>query len=79
VKEVPVEITIGVQNLAREVTLDSDQTADEVANAVREALEGKAALELVDQRGRRVIVPSAALGYVEIGAETRGRVGFSSL
>ncbi|MCL2848458.1 MAG: DUF3107 domain-containing protein [Micrococcales bacterium] len=74
-----MEITIGVQNLAREVTLDSDQTADEVANAVREALEGKAALELVDQRGRRVIVPSAALGYVEIGAETRGRVGFSSL
>ncbi|MCL2422741.1 MAG: DUF3107 domain-containing protein [Micrococcales bacterium] len=73
-----MEITIGVQNLAREVTLDSDQTADEVAQAVRDALAGDA-LELVDQRGRRVFVPTAAIGYVEIGAETRGRVGFSSL
>jgi hypothetical protein len=77
-KEVPVEITIGVQNLPREVTLDSDQTVEEVTKAVRSALAGNA-LELTDQRGRRVIVPTAAIGYIEIGAETRGRVGFSSL
>lgn len=74
-----MEITIGVQNLPREVTLDSDQTVEDVTKAVHEALAGKAALELTDQRGRRVIVPTAAIGYIEIGAETRGRVGFSSL
>ena len=74
-----MEITIGVQNLPREVTLDSDQTAEAVTKTVHEALAGKPALELVDQRGRRVIVPTAAIGYVEIGAESRGRVGFSSL
>lgn len=76
----PVEITIGVQNLARELTLESDQTADEVAAAVRAALTGQATtLELTDVRGRRVVVPSAVLGFVEIGAETKGRVGFGSL
>jgi len=75
-----VEITIGVQNLPREVTLDSDQTTEEITKAVHDALAGKSeALELVDQRGRRVVVPTAAIGYIEIGAETRGRVGFSSL
>ena len=50
-----------------------------VAAAVAAALEGKAALELLDSRGRRVIVPVAGIGYVEIGAETRTRVGFGSL
>ncbi|MDR3069102.1 MAG: DUF3107 domain-containing protein [Cellulomonas sp.] len=75
-----MEITIGVQNLPREVTLDSDQTVEEVTKAVHDALaSGQGALELTDQRGRRVIVPTAAIGYIEIGAETRGRVGFSSL
>jgi len=74
-----VDITIGVQNLPREITLESDQTSDEVAAAVAAALDGKAALELVDNKGRRVIVPTATLGYVEIGAESRPRVGFGTL
>jgi phage tail sheath gpL-like len=74
-----VEITIGVRDLAREITLESDQTADEVAAEVAATLAGKPALELVDNHGRRVIVPTAGIGYVQIGAETRGRVGFGSL
>lgn len=71
-----MEITIGVRDLPREITLESDQTPDEVAAAVAAALDGKSSLELVDSRGRRLIVPVAGIGYVEIGAETRTRVGF---
>lgn len=74
-----MDITIGVQNLPREITLESDQTSDEVAAAVAAALAGKAALSLVDSKGRRVIVPTASLGYVEIGAESRPRVGFGTI
>ena len=74
-----MEITIGVQNLPREIVLESDQSADQVAAAVAAALSGGVALELTDTRGRRVIVPSAVLGYVEIGAETKARVGFGSI
>ena len=74
-----MEITIGVQNLPREIVLESDQSADQVAAAVAAALLGGAALELTDTRGRRVIVPSGVLGYVEIGAETKARVGFGSI
>jgi hypothetical protein len=77
---VPVEITIGVQHQARELTLESDLTADEVAAVVQAALTDKTpTIELTDTRGRRVIVPTAALGFVEIGAETKGRVGFGSI
>ncbi len=74
-----MDITIGVQNLPRELVIESDQTADEVTAAVTEALTGKPVLELVDTRGRRVVVPSASIGYVEIGTESKGRVGFGAI
>lgn len=74
-----MEITIGVQNLPRELVLESDQTSDEVAAAVTAALAGNPALELLDARGRRVIIPTASIGYVEIGSEEQRRVGFGTL
>jgi hypothetical protein len=75
-----VDITIGVQHLARELVIESAQTSEEVAGAVQAALvDGKAFLELRDSRGRRLIVPTASIGYVEIGSEEKGRVGFGSL
>lgn len=74
-----MDITIGVQNLPRELVIESEQTADEVTAAVSAALADKTVLQLVDTRGRRVVVPAAAIGYVEIGTETKGRVGFGAL
>ena len=74
-----VEITIGVQNVSREIVLESDQTADEVSAVVAAALAGKPALELTDTRGRRIVVPTATLAYGELGAETKPRVGFGSI
>ena len=74
-----MDITIGVQNLARELVIESDQSSDDVAREVSAALDGKQFLELRDVRGRRLLVPTASIGYVEIGSEKTGRVGFGSL
>ncbi|GAA2719405.1 DUF3107 domain-containing protein [Cellulomonas aerilata] len=74
-----MDITIGVQHLARELVVESDQTSEEVAGAVQAALDGKPFLELRDSRGRRLIVPTRSIGYVEIGSEETRRVGFGSL
>lgn len=74
-----MEVTIGVQNLARELVVETDATAEAVAAAVQDALGGSPALELTDSRGRRVIIPTATIGYVEIGTEEQRRVGFGSL
>ncbi|MGW6229699.1 DUF3107 family protein, partial [Cellulosimicrobium cellulans] len=63
-----MEVTIGVQNLARELVVDTDLSAEAVATAVADALGGAPALELTDSRGRRVIIPTASLGYVEISS-----------
>lgn len=70
-----MEIKIGIQNIAREIVLESDDTADAVEKAVTAALVG-GTLSLTDHKGRRVIVPSGALAYVELGHEEKRRVGF---
>ncbi len=72
-----MEIRIGIQNVSREIVIESDLTADAVAEAVAAAMAG-ATLDLTDEKGRRVVVPSGSLGYVEIGEETKRRVGFNT-
>lgn len=72
-----MEVKIGVQNVARELVLDATGTEDEIETAVTSALDG-GALVLTDDKGRRVMVPAGALGYVEVGEPSRGRVGFGA-
>jgi hypothetical protein len=74
-----VEVKIGVRNVAREITLESAQSADEVAAAVDAALASGSALRLTDDKGRVVVVPTNVLGYVEIGAPEGRKVGFGAL
>lgn len=74
---VTVEVKIGIQNVAREIVLDASGTEDEIEAAFASALEG-GSLVLTDDKGRRVMVPAGALGYVEVGEPTRGRVGFGA-
>lgn len=74
-----MEVKIGIQFAARELVVDSGQTPAEVEKAVAEALKADLGmLTLVDEKGRRVLVPADKLAYVEIAeAETR-RVGFGA-
>lgn len=74
-----MEVTIGVQNLGREISVETDLSADEVASAVNSAVTDGTVLTLNDSKGRRILVPAAVLGYVEIGTETQRKVGFGSL
>lgn len=72
-----VEVRIGVQNVAREITFETTLTADELVAAVK-AARGSDVLELIDDKGGRVIVPTESIGYVTTGAEKKGGVGFGA-
>ncbi|ARQ68737.1 DUF3107 domain-containing protein [Streptomyces marincola] len=75
-----MEIKIGVQHTPREIVLESGQSAEEVESAVNAALSGTTQLlSLVDERGRKVLVPADRVAYVEIGQPTQRRVGFGAL
>jgi len=72
-----MDIRIGIRDSGREISFESAQTAAEVEAAVAAVLEGgNNFLKLSDSKGRRFIIPTEALGYVEIGEEETRRVGF---
>ncbi len=75
-----MEVKIGVQRTPREIVLDSTLSPDEVEAAVRDALKDPSGvLSLVDDKGRRVLVPADKLAYVEIAESEQRRVGFGAL
>jgi hypothetical protein len=74
-----VEVKIGVIHAARELTLETNQSADDVHKAVVDALSGNnGVLELHDDKGRSVHVPAEKLAYVEISGSPSRRVGFGA-
>jgi hypothetical protein len=79
-RDIAVEVKIGVQHAPREIVLESGQSVEEVERLVAEALSGKTALlNLKDEKGRQVLVPTDRLAYVEIGEPTVRKVGFGAL
>ena len=74
-----MEVKIGVQQAQRELVVDVSETAEAVEKLVGEALSSESGvLVLTDVKGRRVVVPSAKVAYVEIGTGVAGAVGFRS-
>lgn len=74
-----MEVRIGVQNVARELMFESNQSVDDVNAAVDEALQNGGTLTLTDDKGRRYVVPVSALGYVHVGETEKSRVGFGTV
>ncbi|WP_076262554.1 DUF3107 domain-containing protein [Intrasporangium flavum] len=73
-----MEVRIGVQNVAREITFETTLSSEELLAAVKAARTSGDVLELTDDKGGRVLVPVASLGYVTTGAERRSGVGFGA-
>ncbi len=74
-----MEVKIGVKGAARELSLESDLTAEDVTAAVRAALVDGGVLVLADAKGKQVLVPVDKLAYVEIGESADRRVGFGAI
>ena len=75
-----MEVKIGVQHAPRELVLESAQSSDDIVKAVAEALRADlVVLSLVDEKGRRVLVPADKLAYVEIAESEQRRVGFGAM
>jgi hypothetical protein len=73
-----VEVKIGISESPRELVFSSSQTPDEVEEAVTAAIaKGSEVLSLSDERGRKFLVQTTKIAYVEIGAADVRRVGFA--
>ena len=72
-----MEVKIGVQQAARELVVETEESSESVEKLVTDALGGGAVLALTDNKGRKVIVPTDKLAYVELGPAKMGKVGFA--
>lgn len=74
-----MEVKIGVQFAPRELVLESAQSPADVERTVTDAITGSdRVLSLVDEKGRRVIIPVEKLAYVEIAEASARPVGFTA-
>ncbi len=73
-----MEIRINVQNASREIVLESNQSPEDVAKQIDKAVSSGEVLTLVDEKGRRIVVSGDKIAFVEIGAQSAGRVGFAT-
>ncbi|MGV0715237.1 DUF3107 domain-containing protein [Mycolicibacterium sp. XJ662] len=72
-----MEVKIGVMDSPRELVFNSAQTPSEVEKLITDALERQSGvLALTDEKGRRFLVQTTKIAYVEIGAADVRRVGF---
>jgi hypothetical protein len=61
------------------LVLESSETPEAIAAKVTAALTAGGVLTLMDEKGRRVLVPVERLAYVEIAASEPRRVGFGAI
>lgn len=75
-----MEVRIGVKGAPRELVVDSNQSADDIQKAVDAALKDDApTVTLTDEKGRRIIVATDKLAYIEIAESEGRRVGFGAI
>ena len=75
-----MEVRIGVKGALRELSIDTTMSAEELEAAVAAALkDGATTLSLADDKGRRLVIASDKLVYVEIVESEGRRVGFGAV
>ena len=73
-----MEIKVGITHVNREVAVESESTADEIEAALADAIASNGFLTLVDDKGRKVLIPAAGIAYVDLGSEHVRAVGFGA-
>ncbi|MEV6031149.1 DUF3107 domain-containing protein [Nonomuraea sp. NPDC052116] len=72
-----MEVKIGVRSVHREIVVETELSAEQVEEEIRNALSvERGVFALTDVKGRRVVVPVASIGFIEIGEDQARPVGF---
>ncbi len=72
-----MEVRIGIRENGRDLSFDSALSAKELTDKISDAIAKSAPLvELADDKGKTMLIPTTSIAYVEIGADAGRRVGF---
>jgi Protein of unknown function (DUF3107) len=76
--EEDVQVRIGVQSVPKELVVETSLSADEVEQAVADALGDPDGVFTLKSKNGRAVVPAAKLAYVEISENDVPSVGFGT-
>ena len=71
-----MEVKIGVQYAARELSVATDAEPDAVLAALSKAIKDDSVFVLTDEKGRTVAVPAARVVYLDFTSDNERKVGF---
>jgi Protein of unknown function (DUF3107) len=72
-----VEVRIGIQNVQRELMIETSMSQQDVEAALTAAIAADGGVFILpDEKGGKVLVPASKIAYVEVGALDSRRVGF---
>lgn len=75
-----MEIKIGITDIPREVVIDTETPAEQLEQELRIALaDANGLFTVTDAKGRKVLVPSRGIAYVDLGQQNARQVGFGTL
>lgn len=72
-----MEVKIGVQNVARELSVETNQEPEAVLSELNKVVESGTVFSLTDDKGRTVAVPAEKVAYLYFTDDSDRRVGFA--
>lgn len=74
-----MEVRIGITHSPRELSFETEASADEVRSIFEKAAaDGAPLVKLADTKGKQYLVDTASIAFVEIGSDASRKVGFVS-
>jgi hypothetical protein len=74
-----VEVKIGIQNIPRELELETSSSPDEIERSLGSALANGGMFVIRDEKGGKILIPAEKIGYVELNGTEQRRIGFGNL
>ena len=71
-----MEVKIGVQHAARELSVATESAPEDVLKALDTAMKNDAVFTLTDTKGRTVAVPAGKVAYLDFTSDAGRKVGF---
>lgn len=74
-----MEIKVGIQHVNREIVVESTETAANIEKSFVAAVGSDGVFTVIDQHGRKVMIPAVKIAYLDLGEENARRVGFGAV
>jgi len=73
-----VEVKVGILMAARELVVETAESAKDIEQALASALADGTLFVLTDDKGKMLLIPADKIAYVELGTVEQRRIGFGT-